>query len=307
MLAFAGTLIVISLLTFGSTSLRSPTDIARSALGRDRTPAQLQAFAHQRGLDDPLPVRYIRWLDQFVTGNWGNSVITDQPIRPDLGIRLQRSLTLAAAALLIAVPIGIQLGMSQGRRRGSAFDLGANTTAVAVAALPEFVVAIVLLWVLAIQVPVLPVDSSGLLFGGIVEGLQAYALPVLTLAIILMPQITRMTRAAAIDVMSTPYIRSAVLRGLRRRTIVWSHVLPNISATLVNIVALNIVYLIGGVIVIENVFAFPGIGQRLVSAVGQGDVPVVQDLVMLLGAIFIGATMLADLLVIRLTPKTGNA
>jgi peptide/nickel transport system permease protein len=303
-LAVLLTLWLISMITFAATSLRSPSDVARAALGRDVAPAQIQAFVHEYRLDGSLPARYGRWLGDFATGNWGTSPVTRLPVTQDIGPRLRNSLILATAALVLALPLSIAVGLGIARRRGGRTDVAITTASVVIAALPEFVVGIALLWVFAVQAGVLPVDSSGLTFGGLGAQVEAFVLPTLTLAIVLMPQFVRMVRAAAIDVLAQPYVRAAVLRGLPVRTILWRHVLPNTAAPLVNIVAINLVWLIGGVIVVENVFAFQGIGQRLVAAVSQGDMPTVQALAMVTGILFLAISLTADAIVGRVEART---
>ncbi len=303
-LAVLATLWLISIITFAATSLRSPEEVARAALGRGVAQVQVDAFIQEQGLDGSLPQRYVRWAGDFVTGDWGTSPITRLPVTQDIGPRLRNSLILAVAALLIALPASIALGLGIARRRGGRADVAITTGSVVIAALPEFVVGIVLLWVFAVQAGVLPVDSSGLTFGGFGAQVEAFVLPTLTLAIVLLPQFVRMVRAAAIDVLAQPYIRAAVLRGLPVRTILWRHVLPNTAGPLVNIVAINLVWLIGGVIVVENVFAFQGIGQRLVAAVSQGDMPTVQALAMVTGVLFLAISLTADAIVARVEART---
>lgn len=303
-LAVLATLWLISVITFAATSLRSPEEVARAALGRTAAPEQVQQFVVQQQLDGSLPQRYVRWLGDFATGDWGTSPITRLPVTQDVGPRLRNTLILAVGSLLLALPLSIALGLAIARRRGGRADVAITTASVVVAALPEFVVGIVLLWLLAVQAGVFPVDSSGLTFGGLGAQIEAFALPTLTLAIVLLPQFVRMVRAAAIDVLAQPYIRAAVLRGLPVRSILWRHVLPNTAAPLVNIVAINLVWLIGGVIVVENVFAFQGIGQRLVAAVSQGDMPTVQALAMVTGALFLTISLTADAIVARVEART---
>lgn len=304
LLAALATLWLISLVTFAGTSLRSPQEVAHSALGRGVAQEQVDAFIEQQGLEGSLPRRYVRWLGRFVTGDWGTSPITQLPVAQEIGPRLRNSLILAAVALLLALPPSIAIGLAAARRRGRRAEVAVTTASVIVAALPEFVVGVVLMWLLAVQAGLLPVDSSALAFGGVAGQAEAFALPALTLAIVLAPQFIRMVRAAAIDVLAQPYVRAAVLRGLPARTILWRHVLPNTAGSLVDVVAVNLVWLIGGVIVVENVFAFQGIGQRLVAAVSQGDMPTVQALAMVTGALFLAISLAADAIVARVEART---
>lgn len=304
LLVVLATLWVISIVTFAGTSLRSPQEVAHAALGRGVAQEQVDAFIEQQGLEGSLPERYGRWLGRFVGGDWGTSPITQLPVTQDLAPRLRNSLILALGALLLALPPSIAIGLAAARRRGRTADLAITTASVVVAALPEFVVGVVLMWLLAVQAGLLPVDSSALAFGGLAGQAKAFVLPALTLAIVLAPQFIRMVRAAAVDVLAQPYVRAAVLRGLPVRSILWRHVLPNTAASLVDVVAVNLVWLIGGVIVVENVFAFQGIGQRLVTAVAQGDLPTVQALAMVTGVLFLAISLAADALVARVEART---
>ena len=297
------TLLAISMLIFAAGTFKSPEDVARAALGRDAAPEALQAYAEERGLTDPLPVRYARWLGDFAQGDLGLSLVNDQPVADAVLPRFRNTLLLALAALVIAVPASIALGAFMARRRGSPLDLGMLMTTVVLAALPEFVIGIALIMIFAVQLGWFPVDSTAVSFGTPPEVLAAFALPTLTLVLAMVPHISRISRASASESLDAQYVASATLRGLHPRRIMWDYGMRNAAVPMVNAVALNIVYLLGGVIVVEQVFAFPGIGQLLVEAIGNGDATMVLAIAVILGAMFIIISVIADLLAIYFNPR----
>lgn len=300
----AATLLAISLVTFFGTSLKSAEELARASLGRDITADQVRAFAERHELDAPIVERYGRWLGNFARGEFGTSLVSDRPVREQVLPRLERTLMLALVSLGVALPIGIALGVFAARRWGSRTDLSVNVAAVLLSAFPEFVIGLGLLMLFAVTLGVLPVDSStGLAFGSLADKATAYVLPALTLVVASVPFIFRNTRVAAREALSAPYARAAVLRGLPRRTVVWKHAMRNAATPILNAAAINFVYLLGGVIVVENVFAFPGLGQALVAAVGNGDTITVQAIALIMGGMFIAISTLTDILALLLNPR----
>ena len=297
------TLLVISIVTFAATNIKSPTDVARNALGRETSNAQLQAYVREHGLDKPIYVRYGNWLKDFVRGDWGTSAVTGRTVRADVVPRLEKTLLLSLIALVVALPVSVLIGVFMARRVGSWSDLSLLIGTVVLAALPEFVVGIALLMLFAVTLHWLPVDSTALSFGTTVEKLKAYILPAATLVVAMVPYITRIARGAAQEALAAPYTQAALLRGLPRRTIIWDHAMRNAAVPLVNAVAINLVYLLSGVIVVENVFAFPGVGQALVQAIAQGDTITVQAIALVMGAMFIAISLAADLLVVYFNPR----
>jgi peptide/nickel transport system permease protein len=298
------TLLVISIVTFAATNVKSPKDVARNALGRETTEAQLQTYLQEHNLDDPIYVRYGRWLGDFVRGDWGVSAVTNRSVREDIVPRFEKTLILSIVSLLVALPISIVIAVYMARRIGSIQDLALLMATVVVAALPEFVVGIGLLMLFAVTLGWLPVDSTGLSFATTFgEQAKAYILPALTLVLAMVPYIVRIGRAAAREALAAPYVQAALLRGLPRRSITWDHAMRNAAVPLVNAVAINIVYLLSGVIVVENVFAFPGIGQLLVQSIGAGDTTMVQSIALVMGAMFILISLAADFLVVYFNPR----
>jgi peptide/nickel transport system permease protein len=298
------TLLVISIVTFAATNVKSPEEVARNALGRETTEEQLQAYLEERGLDRPIHERYVSWLGDFVRGDWGVSAVTNRSVREDILPRFEKTLILSLVSLLVALPVSVAIAVFMARRVGSAADFTLLIGTVVVAALPEFVVGIGLLMLFAVTLGWLPVDSTGLSFAATFEDqAKAYVLPALTLVLAMVPYIVRIGRAAAREALAAPYVQAALLRGLSRRSITWDHAMRNAAVPMVNAVAINIVYLLSGVIVVENVFAFPGIGQLLVQAIGGGDTTMVQAIALVMGAMFILISLAADFLVVYFNPR----
>jgi peptide/nickel transport system permease protein len=299
------TLLLISVVAFGMMSVRTPDQIARKKFGNQITTAQVDAFAHSYGLDKPIYERYGKWLWHFAHGGMGTSFVTDVSVSANVIPRFERTLILSLASLLIALPISILMGVFQARRVGSWTDLSLLTGSVVIAALPEFVVGIGLLFLFAVKLGWLPVDSATALTfaSSFTDQVKAYVLPAATLVLAIVPYVARIARSSLREALGAPYTQAAVLRGLSRRTVIWDHAMRNAGVPLVNAVAINIVYLLSGVIVVEWVFAFPGIGQGLVQATSTSDAFNVEAIALLMGAMFIGVSLAADLLVAYLNPR----
>lgn len=301
------TLWLVSVITFAAITIKSPEDVARGALGRFVNERQLQAYVERKGLDEPIIERYALWLGDFVTGDWGVSPVTNRPVGDALGPRAANTLILAGLALLVSLPIALVAGAYVARRPRAAVDRGALVGSVVLAAMPEFVIALAVALVFGVELGWFPVDSSGWEFGGFDSKVRATVLPVVTLALAVVPYLLRISRATFREAYGMPYIQAALLRGVPRRSLIWRHALPNTAGPLVNAIAINLVWLLGGVIVVENVFGFPGLGQLLVESIETGDALTVQAIAMLTGALFIATTVLADLFVVALTPRYRGA
>jgi peptide/nickel transport system permease protein len=298
------TLLVISIVIFGFMSLRTASEIAHQKFGNQITPEQITAFAHSVGLDKPVYERYGIWVWHFVRGDMGTSFVTNSAVSDNVIPRFEKTLILSSLALLVSFPISVAIGVFQARRVGSATDLWLLMGSVVVAALPEFVVGILLLFVFARELGWLPTDSTALVFPTSFRNeAEAYALPTVTLVLAIVPYIARIARGSLREALSAPYTQAAVLRGLPRRTVVWDHAMRNAGVPLINAVAINIVYLLSGVIVVENVFAFPGIGQGLVQAIQTTDVYNVLAIAMLMGALFVIVSVVADVVAAYLNPR----
>lgn len=296
------TLVLIAVVTFFMTSV-VPSDPARVALGKFASEEQLDAYREQQGLDRPVVERFGHWSAGILRGDWGTSVLTRRHVTELVAPRVVRSLIVSVAAMLIAVPLAFAFGVYTGQRSGSPTDFTMSLAALLVNALPEFVVGLLLLVVFGVWAGVLPIESSAAGFGSGWEATKAYILPTLTLAIVMTPYILRMVRANVRDTLPLPFVRSAALRGIPRRRVVWRHVVPNASLPVVNVVALSLAELVGGVVVIETVFGFPGIGKLLVESVGSKDIPTVQAIAVVIGLGYVILNFVADAVLIALDPR----
>jgi peptide/nickel transport system permease protein len=296
------TLVAISVVCFFAVNTRSPHGIAVNALGREAAPEQIDAFIQDHDLDHPLVERYVRWLGQFIRGDMGTSAITEQPVSAEVFPRLGRTLLLILFALALALPISLAGATYLARRAGGLTDFS-MLCLVVILGFPEFILGLVAILIVGVWLDLLPTDSTGISYGTTGEHIKAYVLPAVTLAVSLCPYLMRIGRASIKDVLGQPYVQAAILRGLSADTIVWRHALPNAAAPIINAVALNIYFLVGGTIVVENLFGFPGLGQLLVSAIGSGDTFTVQAIALLMGTMIVATSIAADLLVLYFNPR----
>lgn len=297
------TLLVLSVVTFFAVNAgRSSSELATQALGPHSAPEAKAQYIETYRLNDSIGIRYVRWLGDFAQGDLGFSYINQREVEPDVVPRLRRSLILALASLALALPISLILGLYTAQRWGTRRESVIGFVVIVLNALPEFVIGIALLVLLAATFHVLPPDSSELSFGGGAH-VKSYILPVVTLVAVTTPYMARVTRAAAREALAAPYTRAAMFRGLSRRRILWDYAMRNAAVPIVNAVAINLVYLIGGVIVVENVFSYPGIGQALIQAIGHSDAITVQAISLALGGMFICISLVADFVVIYFNPR----
>ncbi|HEY3986041.1 MULTISPECIES: ABC transporter permease [Cedecea] len=300
------TLWLVSVLIFVGTELL-PGDVASAILGQNGTPETIAALRLQLGLDQPAVYRYLHWLSGVLHGDLGTSLANNQPIGAELLPRLANTLFLAVYAALIAIPLAVVLGIASAVWRGSWFDRLANTLTLMSISVPEFFVGYVLVIFFAIRLAWFPslalVDPDA----SLLERLYACTLPMLTLVLVVLAHMLRMTRASVGAVMSSSYIETALLKGLSRWRIVLSHALPNALAPIINVIAFNLAYLVVGVILVEVVFVYPGIGQMMVDAVTKRDLPVVQACGLLFGGTYILLNTAADLLAIWCNPRLRHA
>lgn len=300
------TLWLVSVLIFVGTELL-PGDVASAILGQNGTPETIAALRLQLGLDQPAVYRYLHWFSGVLHGDLGNSLTNNQPIGAELLPRLANTLFLAAYAALIAIPLAVMLGIASAVWRGSWFDRLANTLTLLSISVPEFFVGYVLVIFFAIRLAWFPslalVDPDA----GLGDRLYACTLPMLTLVLVVLAHMLRMTRASVGAVMSSSYIETALLKGLSRWRIVLGHALPNALAPIINVIAFNLAYLVVGVILVEVVFVYPGIGQLMVDAVTKRDLPVVQACGLLFGGTYILLNTTADLLAIWCNPRLRHA
>jgi peptide/nickel transport system permease protein len=291
----------VSVLVFGATQVL-PGDAASAILGRSATPAQKAIYRKQLGLDKPLPEQYWRWISGVVQGDLGTSVASQLPVTSFISARAGKSLVLAIAALLVLLPVSLAFGIWAGIRRDRPVDHAISVASLALIALPEFVTGTILIAVLAVSLRWLP-PTSILSSGGALSNPKLLVLPVLTLCVTAAPYLIRMVRAGVSEAMGADYVQMARLSGIPERRVVLRHALRNALAPTVQVFALTIQYLIGGIVIVETVFAYPGLGQGLVQAVVARDIPTVQGVAMLLAAIYIVINIAADVVVVLLIPK----
>lgn len=296
------TVFLTSLLIFAVTQLL-PGDVARVILGREAGEAALQQLRQELGLDQPLPIQYGRWLGNFLTGDWGISYSTNQLIRPLVMERLGNSLMLAGLTLLIALPLGIGLGVLAGFNEDRALDNVISVGSLSVVGLPEFVTGLFLIQIFAFRLKILPANSSIRPDADFGEALPMLILPALTATLVLLAYIVRLTRAGVIEERKKPYVRTAVLKGLPWRTVVVKHVLRNALLPTVTVIAISFGWLISGLIVIENVFNYPGLGRLLTFAIDRRDLPLLQAITFATVLGYSLANLIADLLYAYLNPR----
>jgi peptide/nickel transport system permease protein len=301
------TLLFVSLMVFATTQAL-PGDAARAILGREATPERLAAVRARLHLDRPVWVQYADWLANVAVGDFGESLATEQPVSDLIGTRIGNSAFLVLVSGLIAVPLSLLLGIAAAVRRDRLFDHAFTAASLVLAALPEFVIAISLVMLFATQVfhlfPAVAILADD---KPIWMQLDQVILPAIALDLAVIPYMARIIRGSMIEVMESEYVQMAKLKGLSPRRVIWRHALPNAIVPFVQVTALQLAWLAGGVVVVEFVFRYPGIGQALVDAVANRDLPVVQALTLLVGAVYVLLNVVADIATILLTPRLRTA
>lgn len=296
------TLLIVSVVIFTITALL-PGDAAQALLGQDATPETVAALRAKFGLDQPAHLRYLQWLVGLVSGDPGSSLVNGLPVAELIGSRLPNTLKLAAIAALAAVPVALTIGIVSAMFRGSLFDRFMNMAAVSAVSVPEFLIATLAVLLFAVHLRWLPALSHVSEINSFGDMLHAYAMPVLTLCCGLVAQMARMTRAAVIDQLSAPYVEMAMLKGARPVRVVLTHALPNAVGPIANAVALSLSYLLGGVIIVESIFHYPGIATLMLDAVSSRDIPVVQACAMLFCVGYMMLVLAADVSAIVSNPR----
>ena len=296
------TLLVISVIIFFMVELL-PGDIAQAVLGQGATAENLAALREQMGLNDPAVVRYLHWLRGAVVGNFGESIISGERVSTIITERFINTLFLAAYAAVIAVPFAITLGIIVALLRNTLFDRVANVLTLTSISSPEFFLGYILILYLAVKTSMFPAISSLTADMSFWELLHRTFLPALTLVLVVTAHMMRMTRAAIINLLASPYIEMARLKGTPPWKVIVKHALPNAWAPIINVIALNLAYLITGVVLVEVVFVYPGIGQALGDAVSKRDFPVVPASSLIFAATFILLNLAADVGAILTNPR----
>lgn len=299
------TLFLVTVVVFIATQAL-PGDAARSILGKDSTDvARYEALRKELGLDRPVVEQYTSWLGSVVRGDFGNSLVGGgAKVTELLRSRVINSATLVFLAAVISIPISIVIGSLSAIWRDSKFDNIVNIGNLSLAALPEFVIGIVLVLVFATAVfnwlpSVSSVDSMSPLSGQ----MTLFVLPVVTLVLAVIPYVSRMLRASTVEVLESEYVMMARMKGLSESRVLWHHALPNAIVPTIQVIAINIAWLAGGIVTVEYLFGFPGIGSALVDSVANRDMPVVQALCVLIAAVYVVLNLLADILTILISPR----
>ena len=292
----------MSALIFAGTQIL-PGDVAQSILGQAATPEALDNLRRELGLYDPAIVRYFRWLGGVLTGDLGTALSNRQDIAQAIGRRLSNTLFLAFWAALVSVPLAIILGLVAVRYRNGPVDKAISGLALASTSLPEFFIGYLLIYFFAVELRLFPGIST--VYDGMpfLERMKAIALPATALTLVVLAHMMRMTRAAILNVMQSAYVETAELKGLSQFDIIRRHAFPNAIAPIVNVVMLNLAFLVVGVVVIEVIFVYPGMGQYLVDHVSKRDVPVVQAVGLIFAAVYITLNIVADIAAILANPR----
>jgi peptide/nickel transport system permease protein len=297
------TLFIASLIIFLATQAL-PGDAARSILGRNATPDSLAALREQLGLNKPIVTQYKDWIGGVLQGDLGTSLTASRPVTKVIGERIGYSAFLMFIAAIVSIPLAVVLGAVSARRRDGPFDHALSLTTLALAALPEFIVGIALVVVFATTVvhvfPAVTIIDPGTPPWSHPREL---VLPAITLIIAVTPYTVRIVRASMIEILESDYVEMARLKGLSERIVLWRHAVPNGIAPTFQVTAINLAYLAGGIVVVESVFNYPGIGAGFVDAVHGRDMPVVQALALLIAALYVVLNLLADLATILVSPR----
>ena len=296
------TLFIVSLVIASIVELL-PGDITQAILGQTATPETVEAFRRELGIDRPVHERYIEWLRGMVTGDMGKSLANKREISELVGTRLSNTLFLGGFAAAIAVPLSLILGLLAALYRNSIFDRGINLFTLTSISFPEFFVAYILILLFAVKTGWFPGISNVNKDLPLGDKLFRTLLPAATLTLVVVAHMMRMTRAAIINLLSSDYIEMAHLKGIRPMRVIFYHALPNAWGPIVNVIALNLAYLVVGVVIVEVVFVYPGLGQLLVDSVSKRDVPVVQACSMIFAGVYILLNLLADIVSIVTNPR----
>jgi peptide/nickel transport system permease protein len=298
----AVSLLAVSLVIFAITGLL-PGDAAEELLGQYGTPETVAGLRLQLGLDLPGHVRYLNWLGGLLSGDFGRSLANNLPVAQLIGSRLPNSLLLAAATTAIAVPLALLIGITAAMFRGGTYDRTVSMLTLSFMAVPEFLVATAAVIVFAVHLNWVSALSSARDIESVGQFFRVFALPVFTLCCVITAQMVRMTRAAIIDQLRAPYVEMAVLKGVGALRIVLRHALPNAVGPIANAIALSLSYLLGGGVIVEVIFNYPGVAKLMVDAVAQRDLPLVQACAMLFCAAYLLLATTADICAILSNPR----
>lgn len=296
------TMLIVAVVVYFATAVL-PGDVATRLLGRAPDPAAVALLQERLGLNVPLGFRFLTWLGHILVLNPGVSLISGQPVSEMIGRTLWNSSRLSALALLFYLPIAIVPAAIQAIYANRKVDHAISGVALGIMSLPDFLLGTFLLLAFAAWWPILPPRSTIDFTSSSLEVFQALLLPAMTIALVMGTYATRYLRESLIEVLNSDYVRMARLNGVRERTVLWRHAFPNALVPTLNVTSLSLTYLFGGVVVVEQVFAFPGFGSLLVSSLMQLDVPVIQATVLVAAAIYIAGNLIADILTVLVNPR----
>jgi peptide/nickel transport system permease protein len=296
------TLVIVSFVVFAATEML-PGDVAQVLLGQSATPEAVAGLRQAMKLDDPAILRFLRWMAGLLRGDLGTSYANNMAVADLVGGRLLNTLKLAAVTAIVAVPIALFLGITTAMYSGSPYDRTVNALVVGVISVPEFMIATLAVLVFAVWLRWLPAVSFTTDLSSLWGILRAFAMPVITLCCVISAQMIRMTRAAVIETLKAPYVEMALLKGASRRRMVLAHALPNAVGPIVNAMALSLSYLLGGVIIVETVFNYPGIAKLMVDAVSTRDLPLIQSCAMIFCLGYLALVTTADVVAIVSNPR----
>lgn len=295
-------LLIVSAVIFAATSFL-PGDVAETILGQAATPEAVAGLREALDLDRPAVVRYFAWLGDLATGDFGQSLVNRLPVADLIANRLPNSLLLAGVTAAFCVPIALLLGIVAAVWEGTLYDRIVSVTAVSVVSVPEFLVATVAVLIFAVELGWLPAISYASDIESVGQLLRAFAMPVATLSFVVTAQMTRMTRAALLSVLRSSYIEMAVLKGASRSRVVILHALPNAIGPIANAIAFSLSYMLGGAVIVEIIFSYPGIARLMVDAVATRDMPLVQACALIFSAGYLILVLAADVVAILSNPK----
>jgi peptide/nickel transport system permease protein len=296
------TLWAASVLIFAGTEIL-PGDLASAILQNSATAESLAEMRQELGLDRPALVRYGEWLGNAARGDFGHSLASHRDVVEEIEPRLKNTLFLAAYAAIIAVPLAVALGLMAAIWQGGVYDRLVNFVTLLTISVPEYLIGYILIKYLSVRLEWFPSLANVTPDTPAGERIVLTFLPVMTLVFVVVAHMMRMTRASVLNIMASPYIEMAFLKGIPKWGVVVRHAFPNALAPIINVIAINLAYLITGVVVVEAVFVYPGLGQLMVDAVSKHDVPVVQACGLLFAAAFILLNMTADILAILSNPR----
>lgn len=297
-----GTLLLISMIVFAITELL-PGDVAQVVLGQSATPELVAGLRKAMNLDRPPHLRYLEWLGGLLSGNHGRSLVNQLPIADLVASRLPKSLLLASFAAAVSVPLALMLGITAAMWRGTLYDRIVGLFSVSIVSVPEFLVATAAVLIFAVKLRWLPAMARVSDSMSFLDMLRVFALPVATLSFVVMAQMIRMTRAALLTVLGSSYVEMAVLKGASPARTVLVHALPNAIGPIANAVAFSLSYLLGGAIIVEIIFSYPGIARLMVDAVSTRDIPLVQACAMIFCAAYLMLVLSADMIAILANPR----